>query len=186
MSGVRGRKAIEVSPVELLKTIEQLEKDQPEGKFPNRSALWAAVEETEWAKTRQPRPLTSQVAMLLAKKHNLEIATPVGQRGRAKGSGPIPGAGRKKKTLPLHVIESMKLATPKKYHDIVDRVGKGSAKAAIKLKCLDCVCFQKKEIRLCEQTSCGLWAYRPYKDKPVEETSRRMPIPLAEIGGLLT
>jgi len=38
-----------------------------------------------------------------------------------------------------------------------------SKKAAISAKCLDCTCFQRKEVELCEATTCPLYQYRPYK-----------------------
>lgn len=31
---------------------------------------------------------------------------------------------------------------------------------AIRLKCIDCMCCQKKEITLCPVTQCPLWPYR--------------------------
>ncbi len=31
---------------------------------------------------------------------------------------------------------------------------------AIRSKCLDCSCYQPKEIRLCPVTNCPLWPYR--------------------------
>ncbi len=185
MQPQRGRKAIEVSAADLQKAIAELEASQPDGQFPNRSSLWASLEDSEWAKTRSPRPLTAQVGMLLAKKFNTTINTPVGQRGRQKGSGPVPGGGRKKKAWPLHIVDAVKNSTPTKFHKIVDRAAKGSLKAAIKLKCLDCTCFQQKEVRLCELTSCSLWTVRPYKDKNVQEVNKRTPIPLNTLVGVL-
>ncbi|MCP3964737.1 MAG: hypothetical protein GY718_00065 [Lentisphaerae bacterium] len=34
---------------------------------------------------------------------------------------------------------------------------------AIKKKCLDCVCWQSKEVKLCEITLCPLWLFRSGK-----------------------
>lgn len=31
---------------------------------------------------------------------------------------------------------------------------------AIRAKCLDCVCYQVREVRLCPCTDCSLWPYR--------------------------
>ena len=31
---------------------------------------------------------------------------------------------------------------------------------AIRAKCLDCCCFQSKEVKLCPATDCPLWPYR--------------------------
>jgi hypothetical protein len=43
---------------------------------------------------------------------------------------------------------------------------------AIRAKCLDCSCYQPKEIRECPITKCALWPYRlgkrPKKEGPKE------------------
>jgi hypothetical protein len=36
---------------------------------------------------------------------------------------------------------------------------------AVKAKCLDCTCWQKKEIELCTVSDCPLYPYRPYGAK---------------------
>jgi hypothetical protein len=40
-----------------------------------------------------------------------------------------------------------------------------SMKAAIKAFCLECVCWQKEEVRLCTSLACPLYPYRPYKQR---------------------
>lgn len=159
----RGRKPIEITSAELQEVIKNTEAAQPDGKFPNRSALWNALEASEWAKSRTPRPLTAQVAMVLAQKANLEIQTPVGKRGREKGCGPILQGIRRVKSFPLEVIDAQKKRFNPQYERLVDSAAKGSRKAAIKLMCLDCTCEQKKEIALCTIKRCPLFNFRPYK-----------------------
>jgi hypothetical protein len=39
-----------------------------------------------------------------------------------------------------------------------------SRKAAIKAFCLECVCWQKEEVRLCTALACPLYSYRPYQE----------------------
>ncbi len=161
----RGRKAIEVNPTELQTQISQLEAAQADGgKFPNRSALWVALEATEWAKSRNPRPLTAQVAMLIAKANNLTVATPVGKRGREKGQAPVNAGKRKPKQLNTVWLDAMKKEMPE-YTKLAEKAAKGSLKAVIKLNCLNCCCLQKKEVSLCVITGCPLWGVRPYKHK---------------------
>ena len=45
----------------------------------------------------------------------------------------------------------------------------------IRQKCLDCVCFQPREVELCPSTPCALWPFRmgkdPYKT-PLSEKQR--------------
>ena len=47
---------------------------------------------------------------------------------------------------------------------------------AIRAKCLDCSCGEKKEVRLCPIESCPLWPYRmgkrPTKDTDIDKKDR--------------
>ena len=160
----RGRKPIQVTSVQLQEAIRELERSQPDGKFPNRSALWTALENSEWAKSREPRPLTGQVAMILAKHSGLEIQTPLGKRGREKGCGPVgnPGA-RRKKRMPEDARIALTVVTPKTLQGTLAKAINGSLKAAVKLHCLECSGGSKKEVALCGIKRCSLWAFRPYK-----------------------
>lgn len=36
---------------------------------------------------------------------------------------------------------------------------------AIRLKCLDCCCYQQAEVRLCTSYDCPLWRYRMGKEE---------------------
>lgn len=40
-----------------------------------------------------------------------------------------------------------------------------SMKAAIKAFCLECIQWQKEEVRLCTDLGCPLYPYRPYKNR---------------------
>lgn len=161
----RGRKAIEIDTAEFQAQLKQLEAAQPDGKFPNRSALWVSFESTEWAKSRNPRPLTAQVAMIKAKELKLEIQTPIGQKGRVKGQGPVVRGQRKSRNVPIDAVDAMTKATPEKYAPLIKKVANGSLKAVVKLNCLQCCNFQKKEVGLCTIVSCPAWGFRPYKHK---------------------
>ena len=52
---------------------------------------------------------------------------------------------------------------------------KGELLKTIRQKCLDCVCFQPKEVELCPSEHCVLWPYRmgndPFKT-PLSEKQR--------------
>ncbi len=43
------------------------------------------------------------------------------------------------------------------------RAGKGNVRALIGLKCADCSCWQRDEIRHCSVPSCPLYPVRPYQ-----------------------
>ena len=42
---------------------------------------------------------------------------------------------------------------------------------AIKAKCVDCCCGDRKEVKLCENKHCPLWTYRLGKEVIVEDNS---------------
>lgn len=54
---------------------------------------------------------------------------------------------------------------PRSYRACYDKAVQGrSLRAAINSFCLECVCWQTKEIRLCTDKACPLWMIRPYQD----------------------
>jgi hypothetical protein len=61
---------------------------------------------------------------------------------------------------------------PVKYQKLYRRVldGKGSPRECIKLKCLDCVGYCRKEVEHCTSVYCALYQLRPFK-KPVEDVA---------------
>lgn len=163
----RGRKPIVVDKNVFQNLVSDLE--QRFG-FLNRSALWQAVSDTGWAKSIR---LSPQVAMLKAKALAIEVKTPLGQRGRAKGSGAVPNAGKRKhkQRMSLEVVSELKTIYQESLHKSVDRAAAGSMKAAIKLKCVDCCGGSKKEVALCEIRNCPLWGFRPYQGKYTEASA---------------
>jgi hypothetical protein len=53
---------------------------------------------------------------------------------------------------------------PRSYRGVYDRPVKGtSLRAATNAFCLERVCWQRKEIELCTDLGCPLWAVRPYR-----------------------
>jgi len=165
----RGRKPLILDKAEFQRTVTDLETEKG---FSNRSTLWKAVEETAWAKSLLPRALTAQVAMMKAEEMQILINTPKGKRGRSKGEGPVVGGGRKKKTFSLPMLESgVPVEERAGLEKTLQKAANGSLKARIKLNCLNCTNWQKKEVSLCETRSCPLWDVRPYKNvKVVKET----------------
>ena len=51
-----------------------------------------------------------------------------------------------------------------RYEALADKVLRGTVLSAIRMKCLDCCCGSKKEIRECQIKSCSLWAFRMGKN----------------------
>ena len=55
---------------------------------------------------------------------------------------------------------------PKKYRATYRRATKGrSLRACINAQCLECVCWQSREVTLCTDLGCPLYAVRPYQDR---------------------
>lgn len=42
-------------------------------------------------------------------------------------------------------------------------LGRASPRQAIKAHCMECVCWQRKEVKLCTAPGCALYPYRPFK-----------------------
>ncbi len=61
-------------------------------------------------------------------------------------------------------IAQRRTQMPKVYRATYDKAAKGkSLRAAINAQCLECVCWQRKEIRDCTDLACPLYAVRPYQ-----------------------
>ena len=53
---------------------------------------------------------------------------------------------------------------PNVYRGIYDRAVSGkSLRAAVNSFCLECVMYQREEVRLCTSLACPLWLHRPYQ-----------------------
>jgi len=64
-------------------------------------------------------------------------------------------------------IEKRRADMPKAYRANYDKAVSGaSLRAAINAQCIECVCWQREEVRLCTSLACPLWAVRPYQDSP--------------------
>lgn len=154
------KKAILLDKIEFQNIVSDLESKTT---FKSRGELWQAIESTEWAKGLSPRPLTAQVAMLKAKQLNLDIKTPLGKRGNANLANSVRGP-RVAKRIPLEIVAQLKQRYPESLHSTIDRAASGSMKAAIKLNCIECSGFIKKEVALCQIQTCPMWTFRPYKN----------------------
>lgn len=163
---------LEINKDEFQKVVTDLEASQT---FENPSMLWKAVEATDWAKSLHPRALTAAVAYVRAKELGITYKTPAGKRGgalkgRVGGDTPRLRVPRSKKMEAFaSTFARMRQETPKRYLPLVDKAEKGSLKACLKLKCLECANWQAVEVKLCEIISCPLFPTRPFQGKKVEE-----------------
>ena len=57
--------------------------------------------------------------------------------------------------------------TPNRCKGFYDKAMRGrSLKMAVKAFCLECVCWQKEEIKNCTDVACPLYPYKPYQEIP--------------------
>lgn len=62
-------------------------------------------------------------------------------------------------------IAERRAQMPRAYRATYDRAVRGkSLRAAINAFCLECVCWQIREVRVCTDEACPLWVVRPYQD----------------------
>jgi len=140
---------------ELQQVIDQLEN---ENQFVNRSELWKAVSHTAWAQNTKPVAATAAVVALRVRQFGIVVKTPLGKRGRsARQSLPTVNI------FPANTNE-LKEVVPEKFKHLIEK-SQRSLKTAIKLKCLDCSGWDKKEVKYCPIQGCSLYRHRPYKQK---------------------
>lgn len=158
----------QINKDELQKVINELEKDRD---FANLTELFTAVANSEWGRRNK---ITAGVVYLRVKEFNLKLKTQPGKRGAGnphlatlKRSGPRTKKSEKFAKHP-EVFQRLINAYPDSYHNLIGRLQKGSSKAAITLKCLDCCNLNKNEIKWCTIKECALWLIRPYQPKAGE------------------
>jgi len=67
--------------------------------------------------------------------------------------------------LQLEELKTIRRYTPR-YENLAKRVFSGKSRgAAVKMKCLECCCWQRNDVRGCPIEGCALWLYRPYQEK---------------------
>ena len=157
------RTKIYVNKVQLMAQLIHLENNNT---FRNRSELYDAMAETDWAKNDHAKPLTSSIISLRLEEYGINPLTPKGKRGRS--FGPMTEerkqamqAGRKNrkpKSLP-----ELRIVTPEARLGLVEKIENGSKVASIRLMCLQCTDYHVTEIKHCPVVSCPLHSMRPYK-----------------------
>ena len=170
-----------VTVVDRQKLVNAIHKAEINGALKNLDLLWIAACEI-YNFSNPPKEITKSVVMLRAKEWKIETKTKPGKKGRASG---IPLSDEQKAAMQAgrgvrksrsekfssnpKLVNSFKLLrkqTPERYSPLINRiVNKGSMKAAVTLKCLECSAYQPSEIKLCVCTSCPLYAFRPYQGK---------------------
>lgn len=157
------RKALDIDRKCMTEIIERLEK---ENTYDTQTALFSAVS-SEYHSARNLK-VSPALVYLRVKEWGLTLKT---QKGKKGGTIPV---GQRERGLKLKSTKAQQSINyyrkvlsadkeGKKYMHLVDKMAKGSLKASLKLKCLDCGNFQTQEVKFCECYSCPLHAIRPYQ-----------------------
>jgi ribosomal protein L44E len=169
-----GRRTILVDKIKLQNIINRLEEEQ---EFTTQGQLCEAAAEKYTA--QEGIKITSSVVYLRIKEFGIEIKTKSGKRGRGglpnRGNNEIKRISRKEKfqanpTIQIALAKINK-ATPERFRPMAERIRKGSMKAALQLKCLDCSDYSTTEVKRCGCNDCPLWVFRPYQDKTLDDTT---------------
>ena len=104
------------------------------------------------------------------KQRKEKAAALAGTRTTAKATFPKPSyktnpskSNEKRRRLIVDRLAAM----PRSFRGTYNKAVKGkSLRAAINAQCAECCGWQIKEVRLCSDCACPLWALRPYQDDP--------------------
>lgn len=149
------KRPVQVDRGKLTRSIVEAEK---EGPLPKQGDLWKKVAEIYG----DPK-VTASVVYLRVKEWNLAVKTTAAKKGRRlSGGGKRRPRAEKMKAFSSNFLK-MKKETPPRFIPLVVLSEQGSMRAALKLKCLDCMGFQTVEIKRCPVSGCSLYPYRPYQ-----------------------
>lgn len=179
----RGKKTIEFDQALLTQILNTLEEEQT---FSNLNILYeAALKKYCFAGGLNSTRLTTALINLRVQKWQLTLKTKPGKRGRkASGDGTTKVVTVTRKIpvdkdllAPLRAeIKKNGYSTKTERESVkhwknvklVDGIAAGSIKAAVKLNCLQCMNFDKAEVRSCDNNTCAFWAIRPYKKELIQ------------------
>ena len=126
---------------------------------------------TEWARSF-PKPLSKGVIYLRIKEFDIPVTTAKAEPylSRVKNNALFSNTGEPQEAKERFNPDDVKACGRAMagyfdagHHPMVRKAVKGSMKAAIRLKCLDCCADNKAEIKNCNVTTCPLWLYRPFQ-----------------------
>lgn len=150
-----GRKQLPINIELLRKTVVDLEAAGP---LANQSVLFGEIAK------RMPEGYAPHVYRCRLVSEHIPFITPKGKRGREKGASPLGDikAAPKRSKLRPDVKALLLRIVPVAYRGLVGRA-EHSNKALLALKCLECVDWQREEVRHCQCFDCPLHSIRPYR-----------------------
>jgi hypothetical protein len=173
----KGRASVEVDEDLFKKSVEEAEKDGP---LANRTLLWAKVAEI-YNNILPASPITPSIVYLRVGSLGLTLKTEKGKRGNGNLTGANRPVGRSRRSkfekspIARQSIAAMRQMLinndAERYMPLVDRIARGSMKAAVRLNCLQCVAFNPREVGLCGCVECPFFAFRPKVNETPEGTA---------------
>lgn len=161
-----GRASIVIDKAELEKEISLAESANT---FENQSRLLEYICNTPWADGlkdslgRPKKPLPTTIYQRI-KEFGIVVKTPAGKRGGSTGPKVRGKRFKGDKSILVKYV-------PVEFKPLAEKVAGGSLKAAVKLKCLDCCCWQMAEVRKCSMVNCPLYGFLKRDGKISEESA---------------
>lgn len=163
-----GRVAKIIDRAKLEDIIVQLETNN---KYTTRSQLFTEVAD-KYSDLHGVR-FSNACAAQRAKQFGIEIKTQMGERGSHLKGGNGEALKKWRETGESNLTKP-KMKSPDflafwakeeggKFLKIAKRASRGSAKAKMQLKCIECAGCSTKEVALCNITTCSLWETRAYQ-----------------------
>lgn len=147
---------------------EEIHKAESSNTFENQARLFEYICRTPWAATikdtlGRPRTLSPANVYQRVIEFNIPLKTSKGKKG-----GGVRGAVRKARGESSNKTDLLK-TVPEKFHPLVKKAANGSLIAKVKLKCLDCCCWQRSEVLTCKDKDCPLWDAFKRKEGKADE-----------------
>jgi hypothetical protein len=157
------RTSIKIDKPIFIQAVESAEKDGP---LDNRNQLYSRVADIYNGLISVEFPQISfSVASLRISEYALEIKTPTGKRGRQKPQDFTNVVESSSSDADPKNIRQMRATIPRQYHNLIDSVEQGCLKSVVFLKCLECMNYDKLEIKECICIDCPNWSFRPFQTK---------------------
>ena len=163
-----GRRTIVVDKKMQQKAVNDAEKDGP---LTNLSALYSKATDIYNSNDKKPEDVTIAVVGLRIKEFKIKHITIKGKKGRTAGFGGAPKGPRVKKADKFKnspkaqkALKALKKNAGEEFNAIIEKIEAGSRAAAVKMKCIECMGFQRSEVKRCTCLHSPLYLFRPYKD----------------------
>lgn len=186
-----GRVGIKIDAGELKAQIEQAEASRT---FKNESELFSFIVNTPWGKSQKDelgrvRELSPATIYQRVKQFKIPLKTVKGQRGNPNLGVKLTTEQKEEKVQgrPHYITSVGRIKADMVNHErskdrdfngltpgrlnLLKRHAKGNVRAAVKLKCLECCCWEASEAARCQIVGCPLYLINPFLKSGVSPES---------------